>query len=231
MYHVLVLQSNRRAQSTQAVTILALVLIGSLDPFIWLRTPARSPPDLFILFLLSCSGPIHTPSILMLPLSSVPNFSSSSLSSLLLSSNICITSLMDCTPSSISLLLPITVVSSAKRERSQYISTASLLKVSLYWPGMKLPGTHFQCTPSVSCWFFLSSFLLCSAILMTAWWNMLNSSGDVRQPSLSLLSGIQGSLSPSLPLTRYSVVSCMSTMVSIKSPRRPYLLRIPHSAG
>ena len=165
----------------------------------------------------------------MLPLSSVPYFSSSSLSSLLLSSNICIASLMDCTPSSISLLLPITAVSSAKRERPQYTSSALLLKVSLFWPGMKLPGTHLQCTPSVSSWFLLLSFIFCSAILMTAWWKMLKSTGDVGQPSLSPLSGINGSLFPSLPLTRYSVVSCMSTMVSIKSPRRPYL-RIPHSA-
>ena len=139
--------------------------------------------------------------------SSDPNRNLSSLSSLFASSNIFIAFLADSTPPSISSLLPMTVVSSANRERLHLTSTASLLYFFLPSLGMLLPGSHLHLTPTEFCWFSFFSYLFLSASRITAWWKMLNNTFEVGHPSLSPLSGTHSSLSSSLPLTPYSVVS------------------------
>ena len=82
--------------------------------------------------------------------------------------------------------------------------TCPILSSILFPPSMQLA------TPPVSPWhppyllLFHSSFIW----RKTACWCTLNRMGDVEQPSLRSLAGMYASLTPSLPRTVYSVVSC-----------------------
>ena len=70
-----------------------------------------------------------------------------------------------------------------------------------------------------------------SAAWITAWWNTLNRTGEVGQPSRKPRWGIQWSLSPSFPFTTYAAVSWRSIKQFRKVPLIPCLLRISHNAG
>ena len=103
-------QSNSNALSTHACTILACHLLDNLVFFNCSFTLAHKPPALRKRIFTSSFMPTHDPSTLILSLSSMQKSRHSSFWSLLLSSNLPITSFIAFTPPSISSFVPTIVV-------------------------------------------------------------------------------------------------------------------------
>ena len=223
LFHTLVLQSNNIALSTQAWTILACVLLCSLDLFSCCLTLNHALPALSFLCFRFSVFPIQHPSILVLSPNMSPKIIFSSLLLLFFSSNSSIVSFILGTAVCISFSSPRRVVSSANRDEVKWWLRTSELNFSHSFPGSLLPGTQCHGIPTSLLPSPAISPLLLSAVSITTWWYMLKRIGEVGHLSLSPPCGYHGSLQPSFPFTLYWVVSWRSISALRKFPPSPAL--------